>query len=65
MLDKNLSWTRKVQQLARPHAQKQETRLEAKEVEDKKKLENCLLLHPKPGLILLQLMILHNLTQVS
>lgn len=45
MLDKNLSWMRKVQQLARLYTKDQETRLDPKEVgEEKASLEYCLLL---------------------
>jgi len=45
MLDKNLSRMRKVQQLARLYTKEQETRLDAKEVdEDKTSLEYRLLL---------------------
>lgn len=36
-LDKNLSWTREEQQLARLHPEEQETRLDAKEVDEDKK----------------------------
>lgn len=36
-LDKNLSWTREEQQLARLHTEEQETRLDAKEVDEDKK----------------------------
>lgn len=39
ILDKILSWTREVQQLARPHAENEETRLDGKkDKKDKNKI---------------------------